>query len=316
MISGKVKGYLIGAVAAASYGTNPLFALPLYNEGMNPDIVLFYRYLLAIPVLGLMLLLRRGSQEFKISSRQTFQLFLMGLLMAFSSLSLFMSYQYMDAGIASTLLFVYPIMVALIMTIGFKEKFKISTALCIIMALTGIGLLYETSDGTTLNLTGTWLVMISSLTYAIYIVGVNESKLKHMPTLKIIFYVLVFGLLVFIFKILYSGQFIFPRSLLSWGCVVGLAVVPTAVSFLCTTRAIHLIGPTPTAILGALEPVTAVVIGVLVFQEILTWRIIIGIVLILCAVSLIVTGGKLPHSMTHIKKLFPKLTHKQNNHLK
>lgn len=305
-MSNKAKGFFIGAIAAASYGTNPLFALPLYKEGMNPDSVLFFRYLLAIPIMGIMLLCRRGKNEFKINPRQTMQLFLMGILLAFSSLSLFLSYTYMDAGIASTLLFVYPIMVALIMAIGFKEKFTVSTGICIIMALVGIGLLYKNSDGTTISLLGTVLVMTSSLTYAIYIVGVNQTKLRDMPTLKVIFYVLIFGVSVFLCRIVLLDSLVLPQSPVSWANLLGLAILPTAVSFLCTTSAIQLIGPTPTAILGALEPLTAVVIGVAVFGEVLTPRIALGIILILLAVSIVVAGGNFAKQLTNIKKLFPR----------
>lgn len=313
-ISNKVKGYIIGSIAAASYGTNPLFALPLYSEGMTPDTVLFYRYLFAIPLMGLMLLFRRGASEFSINLRQAGILACMGLLMAFSSLSLFLSYTYMDAGIASTLLFVYPIMVAVIMSVGFKEKFTLSTALCIIMALTGIGLLYQTSDGTTLSLFGTLLVMISSFTYAIYIVGVNRTSLRYMATLKVIFYVLLFGVSVFLVKLCISGHFAFPATLLSWFNIIGLAVLPTAVSFMCTTQSIQLIGPTPTAILGALEPVTAVIIGATLFGEILTPRICVGILLILIAVSLVVASENISHSVNNIKKLFPRTRFPKKKH--
>ncbi len=306
MLSDKAKGYLIGALAAASYGTNPLFAIPLYEEGMNPDSVLFFRYLLAIPVMGIMLLVRRGREEFAVGRTQLFQLAVMGILMAFSSLSLFLSYTYMDAGIASTLLFVYPIMVALIMMIGFHEKLSAVTALCILLALSGIALLYKNSDGTTLSLFGTIMVMVSSLTYAIYIVGVNQTKLRDMPTLKVIFYVLLFGLSVFAVKIMISDDFVFPLSYRSWLCLLGIAILPTAVSFICTTSAIQLIGPTPTAILGALEPLTAVAIGVTLFGEVVTPRIALGILLILIAVSVVVGGENINRHLTHIRKLFPR----------
>ncbi len=306
MLSDKAKGYLIGALAAASYGTNPLFAIPLYEEGMNPDSVLFFRYLLAIPVMGIMLLVRRGREEFAVGRTQLFQLAVMGILMAFSSLSLFLSYTYMDAGIASTLLFVYPIMVALIMMIGFHEKLSTVTALCILLALSGIALLYKNSDGTTLSLFGTIMVMVSSLTYAIYIVGVNQTKLRDMPTLKVIFYVLLFGLSVFAVKIMISDDFVFPLSYRSWLCLLGIAILPTAVSFICTTSAIQLIGPTPTAILGALEPLTAVAIGVTLFGEVVTPRIALGILLILIAVSVVVGGENIDRHLTHIRKLFPR----------
>ena len=306
MLSNKTKGFFIGAIAAASYGTNPLFALPLYEEGMNHDSVLFFRYLLAVPIMGLMLLFRRGKSEFKVTPTQTLQLFVMGILVAVSSLSLFISYTYMDAGIASTILFVYPIMVAMIMAIGFKEKFTISTGLCIAMALGGIALLYRSSDGKTISLFGTILVMVSSLTYALYIVGVNQTKLRDMPTLKVIFYVLLFGVFVFACKIILSDTMVTPKSIMSWVNLLGIAILPTAVSFLCTTSAIQLIGPTPTAILGALEPLTAVVIGVTMFGEVLTPRIALGIILILLAVSIVVAGGNFAKQITNIKKLFPR----------
>ena len=173
----KVKGYFLGAIAAATYGTNPLFALPLYKDGMDPDSVLFFRYLFAIPILGMMI--KGRGRSFKIEHKAAVPLIVMGLLVAFSSLALFQSYNYMEVGIASTLLFVYPIMVALIMALVFKEKLTLQTVFCILLALSGIGLLYKSGDGTTLSLTGVLLVMASALSYAIYIIGVNQSTLKN-----------------------------------------------------------------------------------------------------------------------------------------
>ena len=135
-MNAKAKGYLLGTVAAATYGMNPLFALPLYKAGMDPDSVLFFRYLFAIPILGVMLKAR--GRDFGLRRREVLPLIVLGLLVALSSLTLFLSYNYMDAGIASTLLFVYPIFVALIMAFWFREKLSMRTALCILLALGGI----------------------------------------------------------------------------------------------------------------------------------------------------------------------------------
>jgi len=168
-MNAKTKGYILGAVAAATYGMNPLFALPLYENGMDTDSVLLFRYLFALPLLGVMLKAR--GRDFRLQRREILPLIVLGLLVAVSSLTLFQSYHYMDAGIASTLLFVYPILVALIMAVAFKEKVTLQTALCILLALCGIGLLYRNGDGSTLNLTGTLLVFASALSYALYIVG-------------------------------------------------------------------------------------------------------------------------------------------------
>lgn len=262
-MNSKAKGYLLGAIAAATYGMNPLFALPLYETGMDPDSVLFFRYLFAIPLLGVMLKAR--GRTFRLKRGEVPPLLAMGLLVAVSSLTLFQSYNFMDAGIASTLLFVYPIMVALIMAFVFKEKLTLQTVLCIALALGGIGLLYKTADGSTLSLTGTALVMVSALSYAVYIVGINQSSLKHVATLKVTFYVLLFGVTLFLGRILYGGDLILPEKWYLWGNLIALAVFPTAISFLCTTGAIQYIGSTPTAILGALEPVTAILFGITVF---------------------------------------------------
>ena len=170
----KTRGYVLGAVAAASYGLNPLFALPLYGAGLGPDSVLFYRYLLAVVMLGSLMIFRR--QSFALTRRDILPLAVMGLLFSFSSLCLFASYNYMDAGIASTILFLYPVMVAVIMSACFGERVTASTVLSILLALGGIALLYKGGDGATLSLAGVALVFLSSLCYAVYIVGVEPMR--------------------------------------------------------------------------------------------------------------------------------------------
>jgi len=301
----KAKGYILGAVAAATYGMNPLFALPLYKAGMNPDSVLFFRYLFAIPVLGMMIVAR--GRSFKLKRKEVLPLIIMGLLVALSSLALFQSYNYMDVGIASTLLFVYPILVALIMWIAFKEKLTLPTVLCILLALGGIGLLYKSGDGSTLNLTGIILVMISALSYAIYIVGVNQSTLKNLATLSLTFYVLLFGLVLFLVRVDFGQSLRVAKTWYLWGNLIALAIFPTAISFLCTTQAIQYIGSTPTAILGALEPLTAVFFGVVVFGESLTLRLSCGMLMIILAVTLIIAGGNITIYLVRFRKLFPRL---------
>ena len=304
-MNAKAKGYILGSIAAASYGMNPLFALPLYKAGMDPDSVLFFRYLFAIPLLGIMIKAR--GRSFKIQRKETFPLIIMGLLVALSSLTLFLSYNYMAAGIASTLLFVYPIMVALIMAMVFKEKLALQTIVCMLLALGGIGLLYKSEDGSTLSLIGTLLVFASSLSYAIYIVGINQTSLKNVATLKVTFYVLLFGLSLFVARLLYSGVLNTPDQWYLWANLLALAGFPPPISFLCTTGAIQYIGSTPTAILGALEPVTAIFFGIAVFGESLTVRESFGLVMIIVAVTFVIAGGNITSQLVRFRKLFPRL---------
>ena len=284
----KLKGYLWGAIGGATYGMNPLFTLPMYQEGISPDSVLFFRYLFAIPILAL--IMKFNHVDFKIKHQEIPPLVLMGIMFALCSLTLFQSYHYMDAGIASTILFLYPIIVALIMTFIFKEKLSFITIICLLMATAGIALLYKGEGESTLSLTGTVLVIISALTYAIYIVGVNRSRLKNMNTIKVTFYVLLFGWSLFAVRSLFEGGIQTPpaEKWYLWGNLLALGLLPTAISLLTTTIAIQLIGSTPTAILGALEPATAIFFGITVFNETLTFRETCGLVLIIVAVCLVV----------------------------
>lgn len=289
MTNNKTKGFILGAIAAASYGMNPLFTLPLYSAGMSVDTVLFYRYSLAVIVLGIMMKFQK--QSFAIKRVDVLPLCIMGLLFAFSSLFLFMSYNYMDAGIASTILFVYPVLVAIIMAVVFKEKVSPITMFSIALAFVGISMLCKSPGGQTLSLVGITFVFLSSLSYAICIVGVNRSSLKDMPIAKLTFYVLLFGLSVYVVRLQFCTELqVIPTPML-WINAVSLAVFPTVISLVTMTKAIHYIGSTPTAILGALEPVTALFFGVLVFGEQLTPRIILGILMVITAVTLII-GGK------------------------
>ena len=289
MTNNKTKGFILGAIAAASYGMNPLFTLPLYSAGMSVDTVLFYRYSLAVIVLGIMMKFQK--QSFAIKRVDVLPLCIMGLLFAFSSLFLFMSYNYMDAGIASTILFVYPVLVAIIIAVVFTEKVSPITMFSIALAFVGISMLCKSPGGQTLSLVGITFVFLSSLSYAIYIVGVNRSSLKDMPIAKLTFYVLLFGLSVYVVRLQFCTELqVIPTPML-WINAVSLAVFPTVISLVTMTKAIHYIGSTPTAILGALEPVTALFFGVLVFGEQLTPRIILGILMVITAVTLII-GGK------------------------
>ena len=208
MISERSRGYVLGAIAAASYGLNPLFALPLYGAGLGVDSVLFYRYVLAVVMLGALMLFRR--QSFALRRRDVLPLAAMGVLFSVSSLLLFESYNLMDAGIASTILFVYPVMVAVIMAVGFRERVTAATVVSIALACGGISLLYKGGDGATLNLAGVVLVFLSALSYAVWIVAVNRSSLKDLPTEKLTFYCLVFGSLVYVVRLRGCRRFADP----------------------------------------------------------------------------------------------------------
>lgn len=289
-LSTQSKGYIFAIIASASYGTNPLFALPLYDEGMQPLSVLFYRYFFA--VIGMLIFI--GIERLSLrTTRKEFGLsVIMGTLFALSSLFLFESFNYMDAGIASTILFVYPIMVVLLSHIFFKEPIKASTIFCVTLATLGIVMLYRGADGATLSTIGVVFVLLSSLVYALYIVGVNRSVLKSMSSITLSFYAMVIGLVLWTVILLCTTGIQPLTSLKMASNAIGLALFPTIISVVLVTRAIHMIGSTPASIIGALEPITALIISIIVFGGVLTIMNWVGVVLVLLAVIVVVISSQ------------------------
>lgn len=285
-----IKGYFYAALAACLYGTNPAFAVPLYGTGMGTASVLLFRYLLGIPLLAAIII---GQSRSLALSRQEFtQVFILGIIMAVSSLALFESYKYLNPGVASTLLFAYPILTSLIMIIFFHERFRLVICICLFVMAAGLYLLMNPLDAPPSGM-GILLIFISSLTYAIYLVMVKVSKvIPRIPVLKSLLYQLLFGSIVFSATLMTGERFTLPHTFYQWWNLMALAILPTVLSLLLTLRAIALIGPTPTAIFGALEPVTAVVLSALVLGESLTPGEFAGGFLILAATMLVVLADK------------------------
>lgn len=300
----KLKGYLLAALAAATYGTNPAFAVPLYEHGMNPNTVLLFRYALGLPILAIMALLRGHS--LRITRKELLPLMCLGIQMGISSLTLFESYNYMNSGIASTLLFVFPVMVALIMTAFFKEKFRVSTGICLLVMASGLALLFDAPEGEGISGMGVALVLVSALTYAINIVMINVSEtIRGVPTSKLLFWQLVFGTLVFVFVLCIGTPFTPVSHSIDWLGLGALAILPTALSLSCTTMAIRCIGSTPTAIFGALEPVTAVVLSVFTLGQTMTPRELSGGLLIVAATTIVVAADYMDKAVHRAFRLFP-----------
>lgn len=281
----QTKGVILAIISAICYGMNPLGALFLYEEGLNVNSVIFYRFIFASILLAIFMIIKKDS--FYLKFKEIILLALLGLLFGISAISLFNSFLYMDAGLASTVLFIYPIFVAIIMALFFKEKNSIITILSIIFAFLGVVLLYE-SDGANVSNFGIFLVIVSSLCYAIYIVIINQYL--KMSALKVTFYSMLFcTITILIHSFFDSSLNIMPLiNFNMWFYTIFLALVPTIISLLFLIKAIQLIGSTSASILGALEPLTAVLIGVYVFNEKITFWLVIGIVFILFGVILIV----------------------------
>ena len=287
-----IIGYPAGIITGITYGLNPLFAVPLMKNGAATESILFFRYFFAVLLLGLFLMLRK--QSFKISGKQIGVLFILGLLYTSSSVFLFEAYEYIASGLATTLVFLYPVLVAIIMVF---LKVVPSWPVWLAIAATFGGVLIMTqSDGTqTINPIGVLLSIASALVYALFIVIINRSKvIAGISNTLLTFYALTVGAIVFVGKIISSDTAITAGITTSadWLNLVGLALLPTIVSTATLAIASRNIGATKASVLGVFEPITAIIVGTLMFGEPLTTNIIVGISIAMVAVTFMITVTK------------------------
>jgi len=294
-----LRGIFFGAFSAACYGLNPLFAVPLLREGVGVDSVLFFRFAVAASCIGILIKIR--GKSLAVSLREFVVLVIMATLMTASSLSLFYGYTMMPAGVASTLLFLYPIFVAIIMIVFFREKISLKIIGAIALAFVGVVLLCgaDAENGASPGVAGVAVIALSALTYAIYLVAVNKTRLRGMNGTKLSFYILLIGaIILFANAMIRDGGLTIPADAISWLNIFLLATIPTLLSTVAIVFALRDVGPTVTAILGAFEPLAAVSAGVLALGEPFTPTLAAGMFLIIVAVALIVlarnSGEKSP----------------------
>ena len=292
---GKFKGVLYGMATSVTFGLIPLFTLPLIRKGMGYDSILFYRFLFASLALAGVMLVK--GESFRITARDLPAFVLLAFFYTFSSLFLLCGYGYMGAGVATTLHFTYPVFVTLLMLFLFREKASWLTWVAIALAVGGVAMLSLPSTGMQADVKGIIIVLLSAVAYGSYIVGVNKSRVHSMNSRKLAFYVFVFTTVIFAVKDMASGSLQLPPDPSSVGCLILLAVLPTVVSNITLVLAVQNIGGTLTSVLGALEPLTAVCIGALVFGEDFTLREGFGILLVLLAVTLIIMTGAIQRTL-------------------
>lgn len=288
MRKAQTTGTINGIIAAISYGTNPLFALPMITAGLSVNSVLFYRYFLAAIIYGIILKYFKKI-SFRLNKKEFAATLTLALLFSFSSLTLYASFNYIDSGLSCTILFIYPTFVAILSALFFKEKLRKTMVLSIIIISLGVFLLYGGNGVQKLDTKGVGLSLISAFFYALYMVGVkNFRPIKHIKKDKLNFYVMLFGLLVYVINSKFCTQIEPIDSVFVLICAILIAIIPTIISIETINVAIKLIGSTRTALLGALEPISAIVFSLLFFGGVLTIKICLGVFLILFGVSLVI----------------------------
>lgn len=287
----KLKGYFWGILSGASFGLIPLFTLPLIAAGMGHDSILFYRFAAAALIMGTILVVR--GESFRITLADFWRLLILALMYMASSMFLLWGYDYMSAGVATTIHFLYPVCVVLLM-IFFGERPSLITFGAVIMAVTGVALL-SASDGSSQAVATIpiVIVVISAVAYASYIIGLKKLKVGAINGSKLTFYVLMLTAFMFLGKsLIMSGGMVPLGSFTELFNVVMLAFVPTVVSNFALIQSVKIIGSSKASILGACEPLTAVTVGVMVFGDTMTTILAVGMFLIIASVTTIVMKMK------------------------
>ena len=284
----KFKGFLYGIVASSTFGLLPLFTLPVMGEGLTTFSILSYRMLFASILVAVLMLIGRVSFATNLKELRWFAV--LGFLYYGSAALLFQAYGGMASGLATTLHFMYPVSVTVIMALVYKQRPSVVTICAIILSLVGVALLClrESSTGVS-SLLSIFLVLLSGVCYAVYLVLVSTVKrINQQNSQKLTFYVLMFSGAFFMLSTLQGGDLQIIPSASAGINLLLMATLPTLLSNLALVRSVKNIGSTLTSVLGAMEPLTAIIVGILVFDESLRGLMVVGIILILVSVSLIV----------------------------
>lgn len=207
----KVKGFLYGLIASATFGLIPLFSIPALENGVGLDSLLFYRFSLASVLVAVLMWMKKIP--FDIQKDEFGIAFILGTLYAITALWLTEAYLYIPSGVATTIHFLYPVVVSLIMFVFYKDKLTMPILLAMAMAVSGVYMLSGgNTPGGSINMKGLMLVLATVVAYATYIVGMNRSRIARLDSLKATFYILLSGAIVFLINLTIKGDFARPDA--------------------------------------------------------------------------------------------------------
>jgi len=307
--TGEKMGIFYGLISSATFGLIPLFTLPLLAAGISADTALVYRFAIAAAVMCLILAARR--ENFAIGIMPFLKIGGLSVFYMLAVLFFFKAFNYLPSGLVATLQFLYPVMVMLIMVIFFHERFRWQTCAAVVLAVLGIALLslgapkqapegaVWTADRVAI---GVILSLLAGLFNGLYFVGIKVARLPRINGLVMTFYVMLFGAFFCLANTIFTGKLSFISSGRELGMAMLLSLVTAVFSNLTLILAIRRVGPTLTSILGVMEPVTAMTVGIAVFAEPFTVMIAAGFAVIAVSVILALMAPKERHSRLVLKQ--------------
>lgn len=286
-----INGIFYAVISSMSFGFSPLFSLALITAGLSDFDILSYRWLIAGLVLMFYAFAKKKSLRLN-SFDEAWKIILLSVLRAITSVTLLIGYVNISSGIAATLNFMYPVIVTLTMVIFFGEKRSATDYLAILASIFGVYLLASgdsiVAHGGNTRL-GLICSLISAFSFAAYYIVMKQVKADKIEVVKFTTWIMMLSAVYFIIcAFIFNGKLTLITDARSWMNALGLGLWATMVSNITGVKGIRRIGPTMTSILGAVQPVTAVILGVLFLGEHLYLRSLIGISIILVAVCIIV----------------------------
>ena len=291
----KHNGVFYASVSSASFGFSPLFSIALLSAGLSNFDVLSYRWSVAAIVLMIYAFCKKKSLRLN-SFDEAWKVILLSALRSITAITLLIGYANISSGIASTINFMYPVIVTICMMLFFGEKRSLVDIIAICGAFVGVYLL-ASGDSIVVEGGNTRLGLICSLisafSFAAYYIAMKQVKADKIEVVKFTTWMMMLTAFYFIVcAVIFDEKHTIVTDAKSWLNILGLGLWATMVSNITGVKAVRRIGPTQTSILGALQPVTAVILGVLFLEEHLYLRSCIGITLILIAVLIVVMHQK------------------------
>ena len=290
-----INGIFYAAISSMSFGFSPLFSLALIAAGLSDFDILSYRWLIAGLVLMIYAFCKKKSLRLN-SFDEAWKIILLSVLRALTSITLLIGYVNISSGIASTINFMYPVIVTLCMVIFFGEKRSLIDYLAIAASIFGVYLLASGDsimvEGGNTRL-GLACSLISAFSFAAYYIVMKQVKADKIEVVKFTTWIMMLSAVYFIIgAFVCNGKLTVVTDAGSCLNILGLGLWSTMVSNITGVKGNRRIGPTMTSILGALQPLTAVILGVLFLNEHLYMRSLIGCTIILVAVTIIVLHQK------------------------
>ena len=291
----RINGIFYAIISSCSFGFSPLFSLGLIAAGLSHFDVLSYRWAAAGIVLMAYAFCKGKTLRLN-SFGEVWRIILLSLLRSITSITLLIGYANIASGISSTINFMYPVVVAMCMMLFFGERKSPVNIISILVSIFGVYLL-ASGDGlrveggnTTLGLVCS---IISAFSFAGYYLLMKLTKADKIEVVKFTTWIMLMSAVYFIIcGLIFNGKITIVTDMKLWGYIAGLGLWSTMVSNFTGVKAVRRIGPTMTSILGALQPLTAVILGVLFLNEHLGIRTILGICIIMVTVTFIVAHQK------------------------